>query len=82
MRPTAVKELRRACAAIVAVDSWPDVFRRLGLPCPARSQVEHRLLTAVENSALKGDHSGGHRRSAEGFAQFRLSQALPSCSGL
>ena len=54
--PKAVEELRLACAEIVAVDSWQEFFQRLGLSCPARSQVEHRLLTAVENSGRKGYH--------------------------
>jgi hypothetical protein len=54
--PRMVERLRRACADILSVGTWPDFFVRLGLSHPGDEQLHARMRSAVENSRHKGYH--------------------------
>ncbi len=50
--------LQREVFRIQATESWQEFFKGIQLPCPSKREMVQMLLTALQNSAMKGYHGG------------------------
>jgi len=81
--PTAPQKemLVQATKDVLAVRSWPQVFRRLGLAAPAPDALAEELREAMKRSLELGYHGGGAAcRDQRQGVQKSLQQAFDRCA--